>query len=200
MSESWSHRHPTTSTVVGTLIAAGICAVAAQYFGWINLPAWPSASAKALTATWAWLNGATGLRNWVIAVAALAALGWIVVGVGWLMRNKGEAEAGYRLLGYMQDEFFGMVWRWQWTSDWRPTRLAPFCKQCDLQIDPHLEGSYRVVAPLVYRCSMCSTVRYAVGAGDTHSDDVERQVILLIGRRVRQLSAPSHTVSGGGGD
>lgn len=187
-SESWWHRHPVVTGITGSVLASGVL-TGAQLLGLIDLNAvWSNFIASLATAK-QWLFTTGSMPHWLIVVLALAGLlGFVilgVIGVSLLRSNKDEVEARTALSNYTQDEFFGMVWRWSWTSDFGARNFVPFCKHCDMQIDPNRGGGYVAVAPLVYQCSMCGEVQYQCDWNIEHSD-VERQVLLLLQQRVRR--------------
>lgn len=175
---SWWHRHPVLTNAAGGVIATGVAAGFAQFKGWIDLPAWQ------------WIIAATPTLHWLLIIMGLAVIGWLAVLAALLIRNREEAQQTFNVLAYDNDEFFGMRWRWRWAEGVGPYNLVPFCLKCDMQIDPGLRGGgYAAVAELIFPCKLCREVQYEVGAGDTRLEDVQRDVLLLIQRNVRQRLA-----------
>jgi hypothetical protein len=175
----------------GSVLAAAVL----QFVGWINLPAWWAVVSRAAATAWGWTTASTPTPHWVLAITAIAVLGWIALLVAVWLGTRKDAEQAFDMHGYDNDLFYDMRWRWKWGQGYNPYDLVPFCQKCDMQLDAVRKGGYAVVAPLIFPCPICGTVECEIGQGNTDLVDVQRSVKLLIQKNVRQQFASQRAQS-----
>ena len=137
--------------VWASVIATGITAAFGSYWaGW-----WP-AILQAGKDAWTFLMSASAISNWLIGLMTLIALPTIVVtaAVVWQsIRPAGTTRSDW--LNYTEDTFFGLRWRWSYSSIGEIQRLTTFCPHCDFQVFPDEASAYAAVDRIRYRCDSC---------------------------------------------
>lgn len=136
--------------VWASVIAAGMTAFASYLAGW-----WP-AVAQAAKDVWIFFVAASPAPHWVICLLVLLALPTVVVGIllGWQSVRPSPASRP-DWYGYTEDTFFGLRWRWSYSSIGRIQRLNTFCPHCDYQVFWQDASSYSAVERISFKCDSC---------------------------------------------
>lgn len=147
----------TAATVAGGIILA---------FNWADVWNW-------LNSAWQWVTGSAAHPRWLLGLLWLSVIGWVL----FALTRVGEPPAPSHV-SYQQDNFFNVVWRWNWDFD-RVTEVTPFCPQCDLQIIPHNDSNSLRLA-----CSECQKTFIMLA----HKDEpqLRREVELRVLRNTRK--------------
>jgi len=173
-------RDPVWSKVIASGIVAGIVVAWTSFEG-----LWPVVG-QFLASCWAWLGQSSSLHNWLVVLLGLCALavtaflgvlGWAAVADG---SDAPSSRVGWR--AYIEDEFLGLKWRWDYSSDGQITRLVPFCARCDYQIRPLVHGGFYETNTTTYLCEDCG---HRVGLFQGTPSGVESQVERKIQKRLR---------------
>jgi hypothetical protein len=83
---------------------------------------------------------------------------------------------------YKQDEFFKIIWRWEYNSDGAIIYLRSFCIKCDMEIS--LENTYSQSGAF-YICGRCTKADSIDGM---RSWDIQKRVEKLIEANIRDGS------------
>jgi hypothetical protein len=166
--------------VWSAVIAAGILALLTGLFNyWSTIAAVAGSVAKFLTSS-------SLVPNWLIGVAGVISVGVLVVLVsfgGIIVFGKKQASF---VESYVTDEFFGLVWRWQYYSSGAIRDLHTFCPTCDYQLYAQEEGAYS--SKIAFRCDVCDR---KLAQFDEGSAKLKDKVIRLIEQRLRSEIAKS---------
>ena len=163
------------------VIAAGIIAAgtaASTYF----LKWWP-AIGRAVVAVWQFLGAKTAVWNWLLIVATI----WIILTIIEARLASLSARKRSAAPPYTADEFFGLLWRWQYSGR-EVTHLHCLCIHCGLQVYFVDMSDYRIVPRIGSKCDDCGNV---VGPFDGTSEYLESKVIRLIHRHLREAQVKS---------
>jgi hypothetical protein len=172
MSSSESPRTKIIVSVSSTLIATTIIVGAARI--WPSFAAWLG---SAWTAAWGFITYRQPVPVWLLSFLILCA----VALVAFILLRLRAIRPDWR--SYTQDEFFGVIWRWRYTSQGGVADLIPFCPACDTLIRPARQdppaGYYSSEWPYHTRfgCDHC-TAKPSVTKGsiDTIHDKIIRQI------------------------
>lgn len=131
----WSD--PVWSTVIASAIIAFAGAASVYFF---NL--WPAILGFAQRAT-AYALATSSVPNWAIGLIALVAAPTVLVILValWQMIFTPPPPLWQ---SYTQDEFKGLVWRWQYDRSGHTTNLRAFCPKCDYQMPATQSHHYGV--------------------------------------------------------
>lgn len=136
--------------VWASVIAAGITSVGSYFAGW-----WP-AIIQFLGAAWTFLFASSVIQNWLIGLVGLLAVPTVVFALQAAWQSTHPTESG-RLdwRSYKEDSFFGLRWRWSYSSIDQIQRLHTFCPHCDFQVFPERASSWDAVDRIRFRCDSC---------------------------------------------
>jgi hypothetical protein len=74
---------------------------------------------------------------------------------------------------YTTDTFYGLRWRWSYTSDGTgtPVYLASFCPHCDYEVAPEDTSGFRAMFAIMYNCYGCERPggTFEESAGSLHN-------------------------------
>jgi hypothetical protein len=134
MSKTNVERHSIRNKVIGGVLS-GLILAAILYFvptftHWASLliaRVW-----NLIAATWHYLLASVAVPRCILGLLILMSLVTVVRVIRPLFKSQGVAEPTW--LSYSQDNFFGMVWRWDSTSRNPLDTLRPFCPSCDTRL------------------------------------------------------------------
>ena len=137
---------PVWSKVIAAGIVAVAAAVATYFAGW-----WPKVG-RAVSRLGDLAVAVTPVPNWLLALFILCAI--VVLAIllitGWAIAVPSKEGSSFR--AYVEDEFFGIRWRWRYGNDGAIYSLVSFCPRCDYQIGPQNISGFRAIDHLEYRC------------------------------------------------
>jgi hypothetical protein len=121
----------------------------------------------------------TTVPNWLLGLLVVIAVVFTVRVVGAVVRRRP------RWRSYTEDTFFGLVWRWRYSSaigDGIPVDLTSFCPHCDFQVDHDPASGYPAVEGSAYHCEGCGR---PLGALDESAFSLHRKVERSIQQKIR---------------
>lgn len=136
--------------VWASVIAASIVGIWSYLAGW-----WPE-FVDAGKAAWVFLGATSSVSNWIVALLVLLSLPTLVVGVmlaGQLIRPTPASKPDWH--GYTEDNFFGLRWRWSYSSIGQIQQITTFCPHCDYQVFWQDASSYAAVERIAFHCDSC---------------------------------------------
>lgn len=138
--------------VWASVIATGITGLGSYWAGW-----WP-AIVQAGKGAWTFLMATSLIVNWVTGLMALMALPTIVVSVVLIWQSMRPATTTKpNWFSYAEDTFFGLRWRWSYSSIGEIQRLTTFCPHCDFQVFSEDASAYSAVERIRFNCDSCHT-------------------------------------------
>lgn len=143
----WSD--PVGSKIISTGLL-GIAALAGSYF-----LDWWSVVRSVLTSIWTFALAKTLTPNWLLAV--LIGLGGLVLFVLCVMLWQWMRPESPNWRSYVEDQFFGIRWRWRYGSTGAILGMHTFCPHCDFQIFPSNASAYSVVERIAFHCECCNS-------------------------------------------
>lgn len=156
-------KHPIRNNVIAGLIVLFVVAVLSQVWG--TFPAVLDSLSTAATWVGAVLTFQVSLPVWLLIVVGLAilpTLRWLIS----LLRREPWRK-------YAQDNFEGMVWRWDYVRG-RPRNLVAYCPEDDTAI---LWTKDAFVQKVSFRCETCDRgFGTIVGGVQYVRDKIERQI------------------------
>lgn len=178
---SWAKKvwaDPVWSKVISAGIIAAFALISTYLAGiWPEIGSlWISAVALALSFV--------SVPVWLLAVLGLCAAfcAFIVVAVVWSFVHPATT-----IPQYVEDEFFGIHWRWKFGGGGMILGLASFCPRCDYQIFPEDISAYRAAARFQYRCDECGSALRTIE--NMQPSELESRVERLIQKKLRSASA-----------
>jgi hypothetical protein len=139
---------PIRNSVIATLVATGVVSLIK-----FLVPGSWSWVIDQLYSLWTYLNGPIGIPIWFFATLCIFSAGLIVI---LIMSSRGNTKSKIEiLLSYTEDIFFGIQWRWQYTSKGAIHNICAFCPKCDFQMCPELVSLYDAVPEIKYYCEEC---------------------------------------------
>lgn len=136
--------------VWASVIATGIGGLWSYLAGW-----WP-AIVDAWQAAWGFLGATSPISHWIVALLVLMAAPTLVVGVVlvWqLFRPTSTPKPDWR--GYTEDNFFGLRWRWSYSSIGQVQQITTFCPHCDYQVFWQDASTHAAVDRIAFHCDSC---------------------------------------------
>jgi hypothetical protein len=148
--KGWLREHA-VKTAVGVVVTAIVGAIITftvyHFHGWI-LVVW-----HGIKKLFHWLGEPVNLARWFY---------WLLVGIAGIVTIKflrrifsksGSVPVRY-FTSYTQDNFFGLTWRWQWTSGGLidAGTLTAFCSMCDRRL-PMIRYPYATTT--TFHCDAC---------------------------------------------
>jgi hypothetical protein len=138
-----------SKVIAGVILALG--ATIATYFleWWPSFGRWGSQG-------YAFAIASTPTPHWLLLLLGLLALPtlFLAVAIAWASIFPAKAQApSWR--DYTTDIYFGLRWRWRYSSDGGIYDAHTFCPHCDFQVFPQDVSSYRVIDHIAFRCDSC---------------------------------------------
>lgn len=136
--------------VWASVIAAGIGGISSYLAGW-----WP-AIVDSGKAVWVFMGTSSPVSHCIVALLALIALPTLIVGVmlAWqLVRSTSASNTDWH--AYTEDKFFGLRWRWSYSSIGQIQRVTTFCPHCDYQVFWQDASAYAAVERIGFHCDSC---------------------------------------------
>jgi hypothetical protein len=126
---------------------------------------------------WLWLLDSTVIPIWFLVLLSLLAL-VLLVAVAVLIYASVRKAKDDPALGYTEDTFFGIRWRWRYGQH-GIFQLCSFCPRCDLQVYSRHSSNFNALDSVVYHCDDCRTELH-------HSDVSHEEVENLVKRKIQQ--------------
>lgn len=163
--------------VWASVIAAGITSVGSYFAGW-----WP-AIIQFIGTAWAFLFASSVVQNWLIGLVGMLAVPTVVFVLLAVWQISHPAESG-RLdwRSYTEDSFFGLRWRWSYSSIGQIQRLHTFCPHCDFQVFAHDASAYAAVDRIRYHCDSCQA---SLGEFSESCQSLESKTERFIQQKIR---------------
>ncbi len=167
--------------VWASVIAAGMGGLWSYLAGW-----WPAIVQGGKDA-WFFLVSTSPISHWVVVSLALIALPTLVVSVMlvWQMVRPTPASTP-EWHGYTEDNFFGLRWRWSYSSIGRIQRLTTFCPYCDFQVFWQDTSAYAAVDRIAFHCDSCHS---KLGEFTESFHSLESKTERFIQQKIRNSSA-----------
>jgi hypothetical protein len=148
-------RHPTRNaiiagviaTVVGGLILAGI--LSTTFRQWIY--SFITTTWKLITASWHYLLSSVPVPRWLLGLLILLSLVTLLRAMLLLFKSEGVDEPTWQ--SYTQDEFFGIVWRWD--NEFLPSSIRPYCPRCDTLLVYFGYSGSNFTSSTLFSCETC---------------------------------------------
>ena len=137
-----------SKVIAGAILGLGAL-ILSYVFDW-----WPWIFSTAYRAV-AFISSESAIPHWALLVGGLLALfGLICVGIlMWARFFETDARTSWK--SYTSDIFFGLKWRWKYTTDGSIWEVVSFCPQCDYQVLPQRSSAYNVIIAIDYHCESC---------------------------------------------
>jgi hypothetical protein len=145
---------------------------------------WPAIGAPiAYAMSWTFKQR-TPIPNWLLILLYASGVATVVIVAirVWAVISP----AGWR--SYVEDEFFGVRWRWRYGHDGGVYDLHSFCPVCDYQVYAANASYFRTAPRIEYRCENCGG-RVLAGF-DGVPEEVENRVIRHVQQKLRTSSWP----------
>lgn len=136
--------------VWASVIATSFGGLASYFAGW-----WP-AIVGAVKEVWIFLGATSAISHWIVAVLAFLALPTLVVSamLAWQLVHP-TAASRPNWHGYTEDNFFGLRWRWSYSSIGQIQQMTTFCPHCDYQVFWQDASAYAAVERITFHCDSC---------------------------------------------
>lgn len=175
--------------VWASVIAAGITSVGSYFAGW-----WPAIIQFSGTA-WEFLFASSVVPNWLTGLVGILAAPTVVFVLlaGWQIFHP--AKSGRLVwLSYTEDSFFGLRWRWSYSSINQIQRLHTFCPHCDFQVFPEKASSWDAIDRIQFNCDSChSNLGEFQDRYETLASKTERFIQQKIRNKTWADSVPSNS-------
>ena len=148
--ERHSIRNGIIASVVSGLLLAAI--FSPTFRKWISL--FITTTWKLITGTWDYLLASVAVPRCVLGLLILLSLVTLFRAVRPLFKSQAVAEPTWQ--SYTQDEFFGMVWRWDNYSRDPINSMRAFCPRCDTMLvySEHVWSS-DLASSTLFTCDTC---------------------------------------------
>lgn len=169
---------PVWSKVIAAAILGMFAVVVSYLAGW-----WPTFATFVREAI-SFAAADTPVTNWLLGLLILCSIGGLLLfGIAlWPVIFPGSGGKASFRVGYREDNFFGIRWRWSYDTDGDIARLVPFCPGCDLQIQSQYVNGFREPERIAYRCEDCGALLHEF---NMPQEDVEGRIIRLIHKKIR---------------
>ncbi len=163
--------------VWASVIAAGITSVGSYFAGW-----WPAIN-EFLGDAWTFLFASSVVQNWVLGTVSLLAVPTIIFLLAFLWKSIHPTEnEQFDWRSYTQDSFFGLRWRWSYSSIDQIQRLNTFCPHCDFQVFPEGASSWEAVDRIRFKCDSCHS---DLGVFNERYETLESKAERFIQQKIR---------------
>ena len=150
-------------TVIAGLIVAGVAGLVGVY--WADVVA-------GVKAAFTWLGEPVSISRWWYGLLLIVA-GGLVLLIGAAIFANRQPEYGE----YVEDEFFGFVWRWKWNAHGQVLDLQWFCPICD-RIGVYDHNRFDQIT--TFFCSECRRPQERPGSRDQMLNAVMREINLKV--------------------
>ncbi len=172
--EKRSIRNGIVATVVGGLILSAILFFVPTFAQWVS---------SLISSTWQHSTSSVAVPRCVIWLLFLLSLVILIPSIRPLFKRR-RADA-VNLDAYTQDEFFGILWRWNFDSRYLSDSIRPYCPRCDTM----LVYSLHVQADLRCETSFhCDTCRRDIA---TLEGDYDYSIATVRGQIDRRIRSPN---------
>jgi hypothetical protein len=135
---------------------------------------WHAAIGQLPGAAGSWLaEPVTISRGWHLALLSIAALLVASTGTATFVAIRKRRAPTWR--DYDCDEFFGVVWQWQYAEDGEIINLSCYCPRCEMRLEWSVKDPYFSKAS-DFVCERCGKIA-------THSDS-RKDVLLRVKREI----------------
>lgn len=141
---------PVWSKVIAGLILALGATIATYSLDW-----WPTFGRWA-NQVYAFALASTFTPHWLLFLLGLLTLPTLIlaIAIAWTSIFPTRAQSpSWR--EYTTDVYFGLRWRWQYSTDGAIYDTHTFCPHCDFQVFPQDVSSYRIVDHIAFHCDSC---------------------------------------------